>query len=44
MSPRGLEHYLTGMRAMCSLNRGEDLILTYVQEMPRRWPRRWGRT
>lgn len=34
MSPRGLEHYLTGMKAMCSLNRGEDLILTYVQETP----------
>ncbi len=34
MSPRGLEHYLTGMRAMCTLNKGEDLILTYVQEMP----------
>ena len=34
MSPQGLEHYLTGMKAMCSLNKGEDLILTYVQEMP----------
>jgi nitric oxide reductase NorD protein len=34
MSPRGLEHYLTGMRAMCTLNKGEDLVLTYVQEMP----------
>jgi nitric oxide reductase NorD protein len=34
MSPRGLEHYLTGMKAMCTLNRGEDLILTYVQEAP----------
>ncbi len=34
MSPRGLDHYLTGMKAMCTLNRGEDLILTYVQEMP----------
>ncbi len=34
MSPRGLEHYLTGMKAMCTLNKGEDLILTYVQEMP----------
>ena len=33
-SPRGLEHYLTGMRAMCTLNRGEDLILTYVQDAP----------
>jgi nitric oxide reductase NorD protein len=34
MSPRGLEHYLTGMRAMCTLNKGEDLVLTYFQEMP----------
>lgn len=34
MSPQGLDHYLTGMKAMCSLNKGEDLILTYVQEMP----------
>jgi len=34
MSPRGLDNYLQGMRAMCSLNRGQDLVLTYVQEMP----------
>ncbi|MFZ0789780.1 MAG: nitric oxide reductase activation protein NorD [Chromatiaceae bacterium] len=34
MSPQGLTHYLTGMKAMCSLNKGEDLILSYVQEMP----------
>ncbi len=34
MSPRGLEHYLTGIRALCSLNKGVDLVLTYVQEMP----------
>ncbi len=34
MSPRGLQNYLEGMRAMCSLGRGQDLILTYVQEMP----------
>ncbi|MGA7983371.1 MAG: nitric oxide reductase activation protein NorD [Chromatiaceae bacterium] len=34
MSPQGLEHYLTGMRAMCTLNKGEDLILAYVHEMP----------
>lgn len=34
MSPQGLEHYLTGIRAMCALNKGEDLIMTYVQEMP----------
>ncbi len=34
LSPAGLAHYLTGMKAMCSLNKGEDLILTYVQELP----------
>ncbi|MBK1719336.1 nitric oxide reductase activation protein NorD [Thiocystis violacea] len=34
MSPRGLEHYLTGIKAMCSLNKGPDLVMTYVQEMP----------
>jgi len=34
MSPQGLDHYLTGMKAMGTLNKGEDLILTYVQEMP----------
>jgi nitric oxide reductase NorD protein len=34
MSPRGLEHYLTGIRAMCGLNKGPDLVMTYVQEMP----------
>ncbi|MEA3409963.1 MAG: nitric oxide reductase activation protein NorD [Pseudomonadota bacterium] len=34
MSPRGLSNYLEGMRAMCTLGRGQDLVLTYVQEMP----------
>ncbi len=34
MSPRGLQNYLEGMRAMCSLGRGQDLVFTYVQEMP----------
>nr|MBS0021417.1 nitric oxide reductase activation protein NorD [Gammaproteobacteria bacterium] len=34
MSPRGLQNYLEGMRAMCSMGRGQDLVLTYVQEMP----------
>ncbi|MEJ2425231.1 MAG: nitric oxide reductase activation protein NorD [Candidatus Thiodiazotropha sp.] len=34
MSPRGLDNYLQGIRAMCALNRGQDLVLTYVQEMP----------
>jgi nitric oxide reductase NorD protein len=34
MSPRGLDNYLKGVQAMCSMGRGVDLILTYVQEMP----------
>jgi len=34
MSPRGLRNYLEGMRAFCTLGRGQDLVLTYVQEMP----------
>lgn len=35
MSPRGLQNYLEGMRAMCAMGRGQDLVMTYVQEMPR---------
>ncbi|RCX33109.1 nitric oxide reductase activation protein NorD [Thioalbus denitrificans] len=34
MSPRGLQNYLEGMRALCVLGRGRDLVLTYVGEMP----------
>ena len=34
MSPQGLNNYLEGMRAMCAMSRGQDLVLTYVQEMP----------
>jgi hypothetical protein len=34
MSPQGLEHYLKGVQAMCSLGRGSDLILSYIQAMP----------
>ncbi|MET0066140.1 MAG: nitric oxide reductase activation protein NorD [Candidatus Thiodiazotropha sp.] len=34
MSPRGLQNYLEGMRAFCTLGRGQDLVLTYIQEMP----------
>ena len=34
MSPRGLQNYLEGMRAFCTLGRGQDLVLTYVQEIP----------
>ncbi len=35
MSPRGLQNYLEGMRAMCGMGRGPDLVLAYVQEVPR---------
>lgn len=35
MSARGQQNYLEGMRAMCTMGRGQDLVLTYVQEMPR---------
>ncbi|MDH3448390.1 MAG: VWA domain-containing protein [Gammaproteobacteria bacterium] len=34
MSPRGLENYLVGVKAMCALGKGQDLVLTYLQEMP----------
>jgi len=34
LSPRGLANYLEGVKAMCSLGRGEDMILTYIQEIP----------
>ncbi|MCP4983762.1 MAG: VWA domain-containing protein, partial [Gammaproteobacteria bacterium] len=34
MSMYGLSQYLEGMRAMCSLGRNQDLLLTYVEEMP----------
>ncbi len=34
MSPQGLENYLVGIKAMCTLGKGQDLVLTYVQEMP----------
>ena len=34
MSPRGLENYLLGVKAMCALGKGQDLVLTYLQEMP----------
>ncbi|MEI6413807.1 MAG: nitric oxide reductase activation protein NorD [Pseudomonadota bacterium] len=35
MSPRGLENYLQGVKAMCGMGRGQDVVLTYIQEMPR---------
>lgn len=34
MSPTGLEAYLSGAKAMCNLGRGNDLVITYLQEMP----------
>jgi hypothetical protein len=34
MSPQGLENYLVGIKSMCTLGKGQDLVLTYVQEMP----------
>jgi len=34
MSANGLNNYLEGIRAMCSLGRNQDLVLTFVQEMP----------
>jgi hypothetical protein len=34
MSPQGLNNYLEGMRAMYSLGKNRDLVLTYVQEIP----------
>jgi nitric oxide reductase activation protein len=34
MSPRGLQNYLEGIKAMCAMGRGQDVVLTYVQEMP----------
>ncbi len=34
MSANGLNNYLEGMRAMSSLGKNQDLLLTYIQEMP----------
>ena len=34
MSPTGLETYLEGAKALLKLGRGEDLVITYIQEMP----------
>ncbi len=34
MSPTGMKNYKEGMRAMCSMGRGQDLVLTYIQEIP----------
>jgi len=34
MSPGGLQDYLDGAKAIQKLGRGEDLLITYLQEMP----------
>ena len=34
MSANGLNNYLEGMRAMSSLGKNQDLVLTYIEEMP----------
>ncbi|MDX2506072.1 MAG: VWA domain-containing protein [Gammaproteobacteria bacterium] len=34
MSPAGLETYMDGAKALCNLGRGNDLVITYLQEMP----------
>ena len=34
MSPGGLDNYLEGIRALCSMGKSRDLVLTYVAEMP----------
>ena len=34
MSPAGLADYLDGARALAKLRRGNDLVITYLQEMP----------
>ncbi len=34
MSPVGLQNYMDGAKALCNLGRGNDLVATYLQEMP----------
>ncbi|MFQ5644084.1 MAG: nitric oxide reductase activation protein NorD [Thiogranum sp.] len=34
MSPAGLADYLDGAKALTNLGRGQDLVITYIQEMP----------
>lgn len=34
MSPAGLQDYLDGAKGLCQLSRGNDLVITYLQEMP----------
>jgi hypothetical protein len=34
MSPAGLQEYMDGAKALCNLGRGNQLVVTYLQEMP----------
>ncbi|RRQ21713.1 nitric oxide reductase activation protein NorD [Thiohalobacter thiocyanaticus] len=34
MSPAGLQEYMEGGKGLCSLGRGHDLVLAYLEEMP----------
>ncbi|BCO32138.1 hypothetical protein TspCOW1_22410 [Thiohalobacter sp. COW1] len=34
MSPAGLQEYMEGAKGLCSLGRGHDLVLAYLDEMP----------
>ena len=34
MSPAGLHDYMEGAKGLCSLGRGQDVVLSYLEEMP----------
>ena len=34
LSPAGLQRYLEGARGLCEAGRGEDVLVTYLEEMP----------
>ena len=34
MSPAGLRDYMEGAKGLCSLGRGHDVVLSYLEEMP----------
>ncbi|MDH5613149.1 MAG: nitric oxide reductase activation protein NorD [Gammaproteobacteria bacterium] len=34
MSPAGLQDYMDGAKALCNLGRGNDVVITYLQEIP----------
>ena len=34
MSPAGLHDYMEGAKGLCNLGRGQDVVLTYLEEMP----------